>query len=188
MELKGTPLINSTYISPSLALSSTGFVKQTAPARSSSNGGLKTAATYSPTCAVPSAWRGLTSLFGMGRGGSPALLPPCLSLFPAGPVPAPLYRGKEPHTLLTPAENPGPELSRSVSRGPAAFPAPSSAYPFSSPLRPSSLPGGTAALSESFRVISRARLWRRRLYTCALSTSSSLTTLAEILSWGGLRA
>ena len=33
----------------------------------------KLAATYSPTCAVPSAWRGLTSLFGMGRGGSPAL-------------------------------------------------------------------------------------------------------------------
>lgn len=33
----------------------------------------KTATTYSPTCAVPSAWRGLTSLFGMGRGGSPAL-------------------------------------------------------------------------------------------------------------------
>ena len=35
------------------------------------------AITYSPTFAVPSAWRGLTSLFGMGRGGSPALSPPC---------------------------------------------------------------------------------------------------------------
>ena len=33
----------------------------------------KTAATYSPTCAVPSAWTGLTSLFGMGRGGTPLL-------------------------------------------------------------------------------------------------------------------
>ena len=34
----------------------------------------KTAATYSPTLrAVPSARRGLTSLFGMGRGGTPAL-------------------------------------------------------------------------------------------------------------------
>ena len=35
----------------------------------------KTAATYSPTfsSAVPSALRGLTSLFGMGRGGSPVL-------------------------------------------------------------------------------------------------------------------
>ena len=34
----------------------------------------KTAATYSPTLwAVPSAWSGLTSLFGMGRGGTPAL-------------------------------------------------------------------------------------------------------------------
>ena len=32
----------------------------------------KTAAAYSPTCAVPSARPGLTSLFGMGRGGTPA--------------------------------------------------------------------------------------------------------------------
>ena len=30
---------------------------------------------------------------------------------------------------------------------------------------------------ESVRAISSARLWRRRLYTCALSTSSSRTTL-----------
>ena len=34
------------------------------------------AVTYSPTFAVPSAWQGLTSLFGMGRGGALALLPP----------------------------------------------------------------------------------------------------------------
>ena len=33
----------------------------------------KGAATYSPVLPVPSAWRGLTSLFGMGRGGTPAL-------------------------------------------------------------------------------------------------------------------
>ena len=33
----------------------------------------KGAATYSPGLPVPSAWRGLTSLFGMGRGGPPAL-------------------------------------------------------------------------------------------------------------------
>jgi hypothetical protein len=31
---------------------------------------LKSATTYSPTNAVPSALAGLTSLFGMGRGGS----------------------------------------------------------------------------------------------------------------------
>ncbi len=37
---------------------------------------LKGAVTYSPTFAVPSAWRGLPSLFGMGRGGTPALSPP----------------------------------------------------------------------------------------------------------------
>ena len=34
---------------------------------------IKTAATYSPTLAVPSARSGLTSLFGMGRGGTPTL-------------------------------------------------------------------------------------------------------------------
>jgi hypothetical protein len=34
---------------------------------------LKSATSYSPTCAVPSALSGLTSLFGMGRGGTPML-------------------------------------------------------------------------------------------------------------------
>ena len=37
---------------------------------------VKGAVTYSSAFAVPSAWRGLTSLFGMGRGGAPALSPP----------------------------------------------------------------------------------------------------------------
>ena len=37
------------------------------------------------------------------------------------------------------------------------------------------------------RAISKARLWRHRLYTCLLSTSSSLTTLREISSCGRLR-
>ena len=39
---------------------------------------IKSAATYSPTfcSAVPSAQEGLTSLFGMGRGGTPPLKPP----------------------------------------------------------------------------------------------------------------
>ena len=36
----------------------------------------KSASTYSPTFAVPSALSGLTSLFGMGRGGAPTLLTP----------------------------------------------------------------------------------------------------------------
>ena len=36
----------------------------------------KVAATYSPASAVPSARRGLTSLFGMGRGGTLAPWPP----------------------------------------------------------------------------------------------------------------
>ena len=49
---------------------------------------------------------------------------------------------------------------------------------------------GMRSLKErKFRAISSARLWRRRLYTCALSTSSSLTTLKkELSSCGGLRA
>ena len=47
--------------------------KQGSPPDNVPEGSRKTAATYSPTCAVPSAWRGLTSLFGMGRGGTPAL-------------------------------------------------------------------------------------------------------------------
>ena len=37
---------------------------------------LKSATTYSPTIAVPSALSGLTSLFGKGRGGTPTLKPP----------------------------------------------------------------------------------------------------------------
>ncbi len=46
--------------------------KTTEPPRALLTGApLKMAATYSPTCAVPSALAGLTSLFGMGRGGTP---------------------------------------------------------------------------------------------------------------------
>ena len=40
----------------------------------------KTAATYSPARAVPSAHAGLTALFGMGRGGTPVLWPPEIRL------------------------------------------------------------------------------------------------------------
>ncbi len=42
----------------------------------------KGAATCSPGFPVPSARRGLTALFGMGRGGTPALLPPFPFIFP----------------------------------------------------------------------------------------------------------
>lgn len=48
------------------------------------------AVTYSPAFAVPSARRGLTSLFGMGRGGALALWPP-LSFVPYGPQSGPPY-------------------------------------------------------------------------------------------------
>ena len=35
--------------------------------------------------------------------------------------------------------------------------------------------------NKNIRAISSARLWRHRLYTCTLSTSSSLTTLHALL-------
>ncbi len=50
--------------------------KRKAPRRRVPSGGRKVAVTYSPAFAVPSARRGLTSLFGMGRGGAPVLWPP----------------------------------------------------------------------------------------------------------------
>ena len=46
--------------------------------------GSKGAVTYSPDFSVPSARRGLTSLFGMGRGGTLVLWPPYFILFPPG--------------------------------------------------------------------------------------------------------
>ena len=45
----------------------------TTPARVFPCGRLRVAASYSPIIIVPSAQPGLTSLFGMGRGGAPAL-------------------------------------------------------------------------------------------------------------------
>ena len=50
-------------------------IQKKAPARSRV-GASEGAVTYFSTFAVSSAWRGLTSLFGMGRGGAPALWPP----------------------------------------------------------------------------------------------------------------
>ena len=60
---------------------------------------MKGAVTYSSAFAVPSAWRGLTCLFGMGRGGAPALLPPEWGLLPAA-VPAPFKVKKEPGSCV----------------------------------------------------------------------------------------
>ena len=47
--------------------------KKKSPEDNSSGLLTKMADTYSPTFAVPSARTGLTSLFGMGRGGTPSL-------------------------------------------------------------------------------------------------------------------
>ena len=50
-----------------------GWLPKKKPNDDCSSFGCKGAATYSPGLPVPSAWRGLTSLFGMGMGGTPAL-------------------------------------------------------------------------------------------------------------------
>ena len=52
------------------------IAKQKSPYASIRASYIKKAATYSPTCVVPSALKGLTSLFGMGKGVSPSLWPP----------------------------------------------------------------------------------------------------------------
>ena len=120
----------------------------------------KTAATYSPASrAVPSARAGLTSLFGMGRGGAPRLWPP-------------LYDKMARHAWKARQEGVRGERARGM------------------PARRLARPGEPPARRRKFRAISSARLCRRRLCTCALSTSSSRTALKkkEIQSCGRLRA
>ena len=101
----------------------------------------KTAAAYSPTCAVPSARPGLTSLFGMGRGGTPA--------------PSHLNDGHARHQRIRPEKKAAARKTNHEGKE-------------------------TDGNKEKLRAISSARLCRHRLYTCALSTSSSLTALDEI--------
>ena len=43
--------------------------------------------------------------------------------------------------------------------------------------------GGKRRADGSGRAISRARLWYCYLYTCPLSTSSSMTTLRNLILW-----
>ena len=74
----------------------------------------KTAITCSPAFAVPSAWQGLTSLFGMGRGGALALSSP-ESLSFLGP------RAPGPHCRVRIKEQGGSVSARS-SRIPRAAP------------------------------------------------------------------
>ena len=72
--------------------------KESRPGRLSSvRPASRAAVTCSPAFAVPSAPRGLTSLFGMGRGGAPVLSPPWSFAFPGrappgGPSPLPHAR------------------------------------------------------------------------------------------------
>ena len=78
----GTAPASGTASPPGFAGSLTGTARTNIkkapgiPARCS-----KGAVTYSPGFPVPSALRSLTSLFGMGRGGTSALWPPCLFPF-----------------------------------------------------------------------------------------------------------
>ena len=109
----------------------------------------KTAATYSPASrAVPSARAGLTSLFGMGRGGAPRLWPP-------------LNDKMARHAWKARQEGVRGERPRGM------------------PARRFTRPGEPPARRRKFRAISSARLCRRRLCTCALSTSSSRTALKK---------
>ena len=105
-----------------------------------------------PHCgAVPSAQPGLTSLFGMGRGGAPAQWPP----------------GMDDDTS---AQGLATEGGTRRARRRKAGGRERAGTPHTLRGRPE---GGR------FRAISSARLWRRRLCTCALSTSWSATALTR---------
>ena len=120
---------------------------QKPPARKVPCGGRRSAAAYSPALwAVPSARPGLTSLFGMGRGGAPGLWPP------------------EWGTRWRNAKGSGRGIQPRQREGRGAEGAPPAG-------------AGPRGLRRKLRAISRARLWRRRLCTCPLSTSSSRTAL-----------
>ena len=109
----------------------------------------KTAATYSPTFAVPSARLGLTSLFGMGRGGTPALSATLIGFDRLHTEFQHIQYAKHTHFFHV--------LTTYVTRR---------------SVRIIQMHG-----YGKFRAISSARLWCHHLYTCTLSTSSSLTTL-----------
>ena len=103
--------------------------------------------------AVPSAQAGLTSLFGMGRGEPRCYNHPSLSA-----------------TARRRRKADRPAKRQALREESVSQPVPSrgigtrAALPFS-------------ATASKYRVISTARLCRCRLYTCGLSTSSSMTAL-----------
>ena len=133
----------------------------------------KGAVTYSPTFAVPSAWRGLTSLFGMGRGGAPALSPPLSFCLCPASCPAWHDRCVSGKTAVSDLE----AYTRTVSNlSRLAF-------------LISSLCCRGAEPRERVRAISNARLCAllhlhlRPIYVVVYNDPN-----VEILSWGGLRA
>ena len=133
----------------------------------------KGAVTYSPTFAVPSAWRGLTSLFGMGRGGAPALSPPlsfCLCPASCTAVHDRCVSGKTAVSDLEAYTRTVSNLSR------LAF-------------LIASLCCRGAEPRERVRAISNARLCALlHLHLRPINVVVYNDPNVEILSWGGLRA
>ncbi len=107
----------------------------------------KGAVTYSPDFSVPSARRGLTSLFGMGRGGTLVLWPPySLFLSPSGnSLPALCDKNHRLEANALHSSSTGVISLRSLTTA-VLFPGPPSPH------------GGEKPFAESFRVISTARL------------------------------
>ena len=133
----------------------------------------KGAVTYSPTFAVPSAWRGLTSLFGMGRGGAPALSPPlsfCLCPASCTAVHDRCVSGKTAVSDLEAYTRTVSNLSRLA-------------------LLLASLCCRGAEPRERVRAISNARLCALlHLHLRPINVVVYNDPNVEILSWGGLRA
>ncbi len=124
----------------------------------------RAAVTCSPAFAVPSAPRGLTSLFGMGRGGAPVLSRLGLFLFRDAPLRAAPRRSRAIRAGRCVPEGGLPEAKRDPRRHdgvPLAGPVPGPAHPVCS--RSSSVPlrfrgGAGTVLFRSLRAISTARL------------------------------
>ena len=111
--------------------------------------GSKGAVTYSPDFSVPSARRGLTSLFGMGRGGTLVLWPPYSLFFFHSATLCRRYAIKIIDWKQTPfsvKRTSGVISLRSVCLTAVLFPGPPSPH------------GRGMPFAESFRVISTARL------------------------------
>ncbi len=133
------------------------------------------AVTYSPTFAVPSAWRGLTSLFGMGRGGTPRCHHLSFSLFPVvTSLRRPVWWRKRTSWKLIRDSDPieASECALRPSRGGGVA------------CGTFALSTGTCVPRKGFGRLVLLGYGRCRPCTCNLSTSSSLTALCGNLILG----